>query len=458
MLLNSLSIIIPLNYIFAGMALLAFIVHGLIGLSSHKHSNVGQQNRYFSTLCLLALGFYVFNGQVLSAPTIDDVNTPLLLLRSFADIFFMFYPFYFAAYFHRLKIFAWALVPVWVVIIVLNWVLPTGVTFESIQRINHIQLPWGENLTWPAGKLSVWIQLQTLASLIAVWGCFIYAMIANIKKHPQSRLLVTLASGLFAFALLNDSLIKLQLMSGVFITEYIFPFFILLMMRELFFQLWEVSELESKLVIYRDRYLNAEKLERERIADLLHDGPIQSLSLARLQLGVPSSLGLAPDQIISLAIGDIRKAVDNLNPKMLLQETLENLLSTIALKTSKELAVSCQYISNGISTERVSIDIKGIVVDCVNELIRNVIRHAEASNITIESRWSNDMLIVSVTDDGQGIPEDKLRTEHYKWFGYGLWRIDTRLKAENGSMHIENNTKGTRITLSIPCKIKDEHN
>lgn len=454
MLLNSLSIIIPLNYIFAGMALLACIVHGLIGFSSHRNSDVGQQNRCFSSLCLLALGFYIFNGQILSAPTIADVNTPLLLLRSFADSFFMLYPFYFAAYFHKLRPFAFALVPVWMVIIILNWVLPAGVTFESIQRINHTQLPWGENLTWPAGKLSAWIQLQTLASLLTVWVCFIYAIIAKIKKHPQSRLLVTFASGLFAVALLNDSLIKLQLMPGVFITEYIFPLFILLMMRELFLQLWEVSELESKLVIYRDRFLNAEKLERERIADLLHDGPIQSLSLARLQLGVPSSLGLAPDQVISLAIGDIRKAVDNLNPKMLLQETLENLLSTIAVKTSNEHALSCQYINNGPSKDRASINNKAIVVDCVNELIRNVIRHAEASSVTIESRWSNDAFTVTVTDDGQGIPEEKLRIAYYKWFGYGLWRIDTRLKAENGSLHIESTNMGTQVTIILHCQFK----
>ena len=244
-------------------------------------------------------------------------------------------------------------------------------------------------------------------------------------------------------------------MSGVFVAEYIFPLFILLMMRELFLQLWELSELESKLVIYRDRYLNAEKFERERIADLLHDGPIQSLSLARLQLGVPSSVGLAPEQIIGLAIGDIRKAVDNLNPKMLLQDTLENLLSTIALTTSKEFAIPCEYNSNGESTERVSVAIKALVVDCVNELIRNVMRHAEANNIVIASHWSNDLLIVSVADDGQGIPEDKLRTENYKWFGYGLWRIDTRLKVESGSMLVENYSKGTRMTLSIPCEIKD---
>jgi signal transduction histidine kinase len=59
----------------------------------------------------------------------------------------------------------------------------------------------------------------------------------------------------------------------------------------------------------------------------------------------------------------------------------------------------------------------------VQEALTNVIKHAEAKTVRINSEMSGDNLVVTVADDGKGIPDGKL-SEDSRGLRYMRQRAD----------------------------------
>ncbi len=98
----------------------------------------------------------------------------------------------------------------------------------------------------------------------------------------------------------------------------------------------------------------------------------------------------------------------------------------------------------------------------IQPLVENAIMHGlrkkgGGGNVTISVKKVNDVVHVSVEDDGQGIPRDRLavllmpEADH----GIGLWNIDRRLKKIYGKgLNIESSPgKGTLVSYTIPLEV-----
>ncbi|MGB4849934.1 MAG: ATP-binding protein, partial [Saprospiraceae bacterium] len=80
------------------------------------------------------------------------------------------------------------------------------------------------------------------------------------------------------------------------------------------------------------------------------------------------------------------------------------------------------------------------------ELLRNIIRHAEATAVNIRILREDQFLSLVVTDDGHGF-DPRLSTDRH-----GLKSIKGRVSKWKGQISIDSSTKGTTIKIGLPLK------
>ena len=81
---------------------------------------------------------------------------------------------------------------------------------------------------------------------------------------------------------------------------------------------------------------------------------------------------------------------------------------------------------------------------CVKETLTNSLKHAKASQVTIEFVIGSE-LVITIRDNGIGIDMDNLREN-----GNGLLNIRRRMERIGGTYSIVNTGDGTATTLTLP--------
>jgi len=76
------------------------------------------------------------------------------------------------------------------------------------------------------------------------------------------------------------------------------------------------------------------------------------------------------------------------------------------------------------------------------EAFHNVLKHAEASTVTLNISMQERLLHIDIADNGKGIHSENL-------FGNGLKNMRRRIDEINGSFTISNGI-GTNISLTLP--------
>ena len=84
----------------------------------------------------------------------------------------------------------------------------------------------------------------------------------------------------------------------------------------------------------------------------------------------------------------------------------------------------------------------------IQELVANIIKHAEATEAMIHLTNHKDSLNIMVEDNGKGFNPNQITTKNK---GMGISSIDKRVEHLEGTMTIESETnKGTTIIIDIP--------
>jgi signal transduction histidine kinase len=196
--------------------------------------------------------------------------------------------------------------------------------------------------------------------------------------------------------------------------------------------------------------------ERERFSRELHDGVIQSIYSVGLALqGSLSVMGRDPEMArkrIDDAIGeldnvvrDVRSYIFELQPKDVeekgLTAAIEELVKDFEVNT---LAAAHLDLAVG-AIETLSLEAAAQVIQIVREILSNIARHAQASNVYISCVVDGSNVILQFVDDGIGFePSDVSR-------GHGLTNIEERARSLGGSLIIEaREPRGARHALIVP--------
>jgi two-component system NarL family sensor kinase len=217
------------------------------------------------------------------------------------------------------------------------------------------------------------------------------------------------------------------------------------------------TELAARLAAARSRLLAdaiaAEQRERKALAEALHDHAIQNLLSSRHELEEARETLSHPaleraDDALAETIGQLREAVFDLHPYVLeevgLQAALRSIAQRAATRARLELTLDLNY-RNRHSQEQ-------LVFSAARELLGNVVRHAQASELTLRLAESADELELVLEDNGRGFPlpllAERLADGHI-----GLATQRVRVEAAGGQMHIASTPgAGTRVEIHLPSQ------
>jgi len=193
--------------------------------------------------------------------------------------------------------------------------------------------------------------------------------------------------------------------------------------------------------------------ERERVGMELHDGIIQSLYAIGMQLQLMrlsnkiTESGVA-DSIRNLdqVIEDIRGYILNLKTSTYQQKTIKACLQDIMARLYIPETLSVQ-IEAPDRQPPFSAPVFEAVCQITQEAVSNVVRHANATTLKIQTTQKESIFTLSVSDNGTGFnPEDASLHE-----GLGLRNIQQRARIHGGKITVQTTPQdGTTVTLKIP--------
>ncbi len=193
--------------------------------------------------------------------------------------------------------------------------------------------------------------------------------------------------------------------------------------------------------------------ERERIARELHDNTIQAAYSAGLLIDSARKLTEPESQIASRldkallalneVIGDLRRNLGELRSQpsgLSLANALRRLTDDPRFRSFVDISLDMELPE----TELLSPQDTDHVLAIVNEALSNVVRHAGARQVKISAQQVENMLRLTIQDDGTGLAEDRQN-------GYGLRNMDERARLLGGQLNLQSeNNKGTCVILEIP--------
>ena len=184
--------------------------------------------------------------------------------------------------------------------------------------------------------------------------------------------------------------------------------------------------------------VNGEEKERSRIAKDLHDGVAGMLAAAKMHLASlqESHCAVATTgafkqaiQLLEDAATEVRKTSHNLMPELLLQHGIDEALRRFCCNISNDNLL-VRYDSWG-ALIRYKSSFELSVYRIVQELLNNVVRHSQASEVLVQFHSQESILYITVEDNGTGMSEEQKSKE-----GMGLSNLQARVDAINGKLEI----------------------
>jgi two-component system sensor histidine kinase UhpB len=195
--------------------------------------------------------------------------------------------------------------------------------------------------------------------------------------------------------------------------------------------------------------------ERRDLARELHDelGPllfgIRANAVALLEAIPPGKADLdgsaqAVLQSVEALQHANRRILDRLRPLYIQELGLERSIETLlqnARSQAPEMNLTC-------SIDRRLADVDGILSQTVYRVIQegvtNVLRHAKASSMKVAATIERDDLVIEISDDGGGFPQDNV-------FGRGLTGMHERVRALSGTFQFLREDGRTCIRCRLPA-------
>lgn len=201
--------------------------------------------------------------------------------------------------------------------------------------------------------------------------------------------------------------------------------------------------------------------ERTRIARELHDELGQTLTAIKLDLswlerqisGFPaefSSLLLLKIRFMLKLIQDTIRAVQRISAD-LRPAILDKVGLPAAIEwQTQQLAQRAGLVSELDIDPRIVVDkAKSVALfRTFQEILTNIIRHAQATQIAIKLKRQNGSILMEVTDNGRGISEEQLSNPT----SLGLTGMRERIRLMGGDIQISGGSgQGTTVRITIPA-------
>lgn len=189
--------------------------------------------------------------------------------------------------------------------------------------------------------------------------------------------------------------------------------------------------------------LLAQEKERTRIAADLHDGLIGKLSVIRMK----TQIGQSPadiEQELGDSIAEARRISHDLMPPMLEFSSVPELVTRLIEPWESKLDIR---LFADVRTEAdVTPEFKIQLVRIVQELVTNIMKHANATTVLVHLRHTKTLLSICVVDNGKGFDTTINKP------GLGLGSLEMRAQYLNGQYRIKSKPASGARALVV-CRL-----
>jgi signal transduction histidine kinase len=202
------------------------------------------------------------------------------------------------------------------------------------------------------------------------------------------------------------------------------------------------------------RVVSGQELERRRLARELHDETGQALTSILLGLRAVEETDSAEQmheaaaelrELVVATLQDVRRLAVQLRPKALddfgLAAALERLAQTFSESTDIRVDLEAQ-----LGEERLPPEVETTLYRIVQEALTNVVKHAEASRVSILLVRRQASATAVIEDDGRGFNPATARED-----GLGLLGMRERVELHDGRLTVESQPgSGTTLVVEVP--------
>lgn len=197
--------------------------------------------------------------------------------------------------------------------------------------------------------------------------------------------------------------------------------------------------------------INAQEVERNRIARELHDGLGQLLSAIKLQLTRKEKEGEKADPAIDLldqAVNETKNMAFNLMPSSLELKGLVPAAKELVQRVHNSNKFQAKFQSHKVEEMDLSEEVQLNVYRIIQEGINNIIKHSNASEVLVQlTRQDYKTLSIIIEDNGKGFDLKKSPK------GRGLNNIHARTEWMDGALVIDSIPgSGTTLVITIPVR------
>ncbi|WP_344726342.1 tetratricopeptide repeat-containing sensor histidine kinase [Corallibacter vietnamensis] len=214
------------------------------------------------------------------------------------------------------------------------------------------------------------------------------------------------------------------------------------------------EEIYNLMLSQHDKIEEARAAEKRRISEELHDGILGRLFGTRLSLD-SLNFNTQPEAIQSRSTyinelknieHDIRKVSHDLNTDFISGSGYLDIIKTMVETQTK--AYGLKYaISNkdDIQWDDVSNKTKIHIYRIIQEALQNIYKHANASDVKISFKLKNNVICLTIKDNGSGFDVDKAKK------GIGLKNMNSRVKEIQGKLIVKSEKDlGSKIIIKAP--------
>jgi len=209
-----------------------------------------------------------------------------------------------------------------------------------------------------------------------------------------------------------------------------------------------LQEMRRQLV---SEAMQSDERHNREVAEHLHDGPLQTLLAARLELdearerNPDPALDMVYSALQETATG-LRSTVTQLHPQVLAQLGLTPAVRELLRQFESRNDVTVQTELEEVGKP----ESQALLYRAARELLTNISKHAKASTVRVGLGRKGDRVVLTIDDDGTGF--DPAIVAQYVAAGHiGLGSLLARFDAMGGSMEIDSLPgHGTQVTVTSP--------
>ncbi|HOY31771.1 MAG TPA: histidine kinase [Bacteroidales bacterium] len=195
---------------------------------------------------------------------------------------------------------------------------------------------------------------------------------------------------------------------------------------------------------------DGQEQERQRLARELHDGLGQRILAIKMQLerldnadaGLKQKLIDDAKKMLASVSKEVVSMSENLMPQVLSEFGLISAIENLCEESRNINGIKINFNYNQIPTN-CSRDIKTYTYRIIQEALTNIVKHSEANHAEINLTFENNIINLSIADDGKGFDKNNIRSG-----ANGINNIRSRTEILGGGFDIKS-SPGNGTVLNI---------